>query len=135
MGIIEDLGLFPTSARALSNHMFTEIDHAPWQARQSKLSDNSNKFLQEYYTTMQINSKSLSKLLLKIIKIKKLKQRENKALLINNEESFGNPKRMATNSPDSVLGNGMGFTCKHEFQSWTCVAVMKIQPPLKVERE
>ena len=29
----------------------------------------------------------------------------------------------------------MGLTYKHEFQSWTCVVVMKIRPPLKVERE
>ena len=33
--------------RALSNQMFTEIDHAPWQARHFELTDNSNKILQE----------------------------------------------------------------------------------------
>ena len=42
---------------------------------------------------------------------------------------------MATDGLDSGLGSEMGVTCKHEFQSWTCVVVMKIRPPLKVERE
>ena len=51
------------------------------------------------------------------------------------EESFGNPKRMATNGLDSGLGSEMGLTCKHKFQSWTCVVILKIRPPLKVERE
>ena len=65
----------------------------------------------------------------------KKNQREKKTLLISREESFGNPKRMATNGLDSWLGSEMGLTCKHEFQSWTCVVVMKIWPPLKVEWE
>ena len=42
---------------------------------------------------------------------------------------------MATNGLDSGLGSEMGLTCKHKFQSWTCVVVIKIRPPLKVERE
>ena len=42
---------------------------------------------------------------------------------------------MATNGLNSGLGSEMGLTCKHEFQSWTCVVVMKIRPSLKVERE
>ncbi len=42
---------------------------------------------------------------------------------------------MATDGLDLGLGSEMGLTCKHEFQSWTCVVVMKIRPPLKVERE
>ena len=56
-------------------------------------------------------------------------------MLISHEESFGNPKRMATDDLDSGFGSEMGLTCKHEFQSWTCVVVMKIRPPLKVKRE
>ena len=46
-------------------------------------------------------------------------------MLISHEENFGNPKRMATDGLDSGLGSETGFTCKHEFQSWTCVVVMK----------
>ena len=42
---------------------------------------------------------------------------------------------MATDGMDSRLESEMGLTCKHEFQSWTCVVIMKIRPPLKVERE
>ena len=41
---------------------------------------------------------------------------------------------MATGGMDSGLGIEIELTCKHEFESWTCVVVMKIQPPLKVER-
>ena len=101
--------------------MFTEIDHEPWQARHSELTEYSNKIFQKSRVDqLQIPSK---------------KQRENKALLINYEESFGNSKQMATDGMESRLGSEMGLTCKHEFQSWTCVAVMKIQPPLKVNRE
>ena len=56
-------------------------------------------------------------------------------MLIGREENFGNPKRMAIDGLDSGFGSEMRLTCKHEFQSWTCVVVMKIRPPLKVERE
>ena len=42
MGIVQGLGLFPTFVRALSNEMFTEIDHEPWQARHSELTENFN---------------------------------------------------------------------------------------------
>ena len=65
----------------------------------------------------------------------KRKQREKKAPIISREESFRNPKRMATDGLDLGLWSEMGLTCKHEFQSWTCVVVMKIRPPLKVKRE
>ena len=58
-----------------------------------------------------------------------------KDLLMSQEESFGNPKRMATEGLDSRLGSEMGLTRKHKFQRWTSMVVMKIRPPLKVERE
>ena len=55
--------------------------------------------------------------------------------MISCEERFGIPKWMTTDGLDSGLGSAMGLTCKHEFQSWTCVVIMKIRPPLNVERE
>ena len=42
---------------------------------------------------------------------------------------------MATDGLDSRLGSEMGLTCKHEFQSWTCVMIMKIRPPLVLKRD
>ena len=56
-------------------------------------------------------------------------------MLINCEENLGHCKWMEIDGLDSVVGNEMGLTCKHEFQSWTCVVVIEIQLPLKLDKE